>query len=458
MKRVLSHADYYSTFLETCQESFFDPLVAGGIFAHSQGTPGDNMESNNNSAFREDVKKVITSIKTSFGELLRSIDVGLYHPKDVYNALGIDKKLGWKIYNVTCEEDHYLAAQHVPGINACRRFFKKCRKNGASKSFIASARSSIDEFELLVERHAGSRQEFDLMLLSCSEKGRSRAYLSQQKAAFNAYSHLLGAQASIQLCSWFFAPSSKSETHDIVSVRGFVDFRRNRPNVPWLLEWAYFTDDDGKPKSLVQVEPLEKRDDESENIMGVPFYYRFSSDPLPDVLSSRKRDGHIVHELEDAPIGNTESITCLTAQIAREVFHRYRTKEDRYRELVVRARTPVEKLFFDQIVHVDLLGPYEPELFIFGEFTGYGWADSAEFRNPHSRLPIDATIRMLGHGSSAAYTPQIPWYTEMLEDVFRRLNWDPDKFRIYRTVIDYPVIPSTINMRSLLPEKEGENS
>jgi len=205
---------------------------------------------------------------------------------------------------------------------------------------------------------------------------------------------------------------------------------------------------------LIKVEPLEKREPDQDNPMGVPFYYSFCSKPLPNVICSRKRDGHTVHELEEAPIGNTESITCITAQISRDVFNSYRTKEDRYREVVVRARTPVERLVFDQIVHLDLIGPLEPELFIFGEFTGYDWSKPAEFRNPHSCLPMNVSIQKLGMGLKATYTPHIQWYTDMMEDVFSKLQWDPAMFRTYRVVIDYPVIPSTVNMRSLLREKE----
>ncbi|NOQ22474.1 MAG: hypothetical protein GQ565_07475 [Candidatus Aegiribacteria sp.] len=412
------------------------------------------MENNDNSCFGEDIKPVITLMKSALGDILYSLDVSLDNPKDVYKKLKIDKKLGWKIYNVACEADPFIAAQFIPGKAACRNLFKSFRKLGAPKKLLKRAKEACRKFDLLVEKHADSRKEFDLMLLSCSEKGRHKAYLSQQKAAFTAYSHLLGVQASTHLCTWIFAPSADGDYHDIASIRGFIDFKRNRPNVPWLLEWAYFTDDDNVPKSLIKVEPLEKREPDQDDPTGVPFYYSFCSEPLPNVICSRKRDGRTVHELEEAPIGNTEAITCVTAQISRDVFKRYRTREDRYREVVVRARTPVERLVFDQIVHLDLIGPLEPELFIFGEFTGYDWAMPAEFRNPHSCLPMNASIQKLEMGLKATYTPYIQWYTDMIEDVFSKLQWDPAKFRTYRIVIDYPVIPSTVSMRSLLPKSE----
>jgi len=411
------------------------------------------LENNEKICFGEDIQPVIIHMKKALGDILYSLDISLDNPKDVYKELKIDKKLGWKIYNVACEADPFLAAQFVPGKAACKNFMKICRKHGTPKRLLKKAGEVCQEFDHLVEKHADSRKEFDLMLMSCSSKGKSKAYLSQQKEAFNAYSHLLGVHASTQLCTWVFSPSASGESHDIVNIRGFIDFKRNRPNVPWLLEWAFFTDDNDVPKSLIQVEPLEKLESEQDDPMGVPFYYNFCSEPLPNVISSRKREGRIVHELEEAPIGNTESITCITAQKARNVFKSYRTEDDRFREVLIRARTPVERLIFDQIVHRDLVGPFDPELFIFGEFTGYDWAKAAELRNPHSSLPINTSIQKLGNGIRASYTPHINWYSDMIEDAFQRLQWDPEKFRIYRVEIDYPVIPSTVSMRSLLPER-----
>lgn len=412
------------------------------------------MVDNEDFCFGEEVKATVAGMKTTLGDILYHLDIEVDNPRDVYKKLNIDKKLGWKIYNVICEPDPFLAAQFVPGKAACRKFIKLCRKLGTPKETLKHAKEACRKFDMLVEKHADGRREFDLMLMACSRKGRSKAYLSQQKAAFSACSHLLGVQADNQLCTWIFHPSACGEFHDIASIRGFTDFRRNRPNVPWLLEWAYFTDDDHVPKSFVKVEPIEKSEAGNEDAPAVPFYKSFCSKPLPSVISSKVHEGRVVHELEEAPIGNTESISFVTGQLAREVFSSYRTKEDRFREVLVRARTPVERLIFDQIVHRDLIGPSEPELFVFGEFTGYDWAKSAEYRNPNSQLPVDAYIQELGWGSEAAYTPHIPWYTEMLDDVFQKLDWDSDKFMTYRVVIEYPVIPSTVNMRSILPEKD----
>ena len=407
-------------------------------------------------AFEEDVREIISLLRNSFGLLFKSVPESLRSAHEVHKAFGVDRKLGWKIFKMVTEEDPFLAAQFVPGPGACRKFLRKASGRGVPSDVVASCRESLQSFAAMVETHAGDRASFDLMLLSCSEKGMQQAYRSQQKAAFQAYSHLLGVQARTQFCSWIFGVSSNSTRHDVLNIRGLVDLRRNRPNVPWLMEQVHFTDDDGNIDRDVDVVPLVSPDPDEDRLPAPPYYFDFCSRPLPSVVSSVNRDGHMVHELAEGPLGDTEAMTCVTAQVARSVFECYRTEHDRFREILVLARTPVETLILDQISHRDILGPHEPELFVFGEFTGYEWAESAEHRSPHSRLPMDSLVHKLGTGVQAAFTAHIPRYVEMLEDAFGRMGWNPDGFVVYRTVIEYPVIPSTINMRTLLPEGPGD--
>jgi len=420
------------------------------------------MHFNSSSRFAEEISSTMILIRNAFGDILYSLNVSLNNPKDVYKMLKIDNKLGWKIYSVMCEVDPFIAAQYVPGKSACMSFVKSCKKLGTPEKLLRKVNEVCEQFNLMVEKHSDSRNGFNLMMLSFSEKGRSKAYQSQQKAAFLAFSHLLGVHANTQLATWILAPSDSragndKPTVDVANITGFVDFQRNRPNVPWLLEWAFFSSDDDYAGTKIRTFPLENEELDKENPTKVPFYYSFCSEPLPIVSSSRNYDGRTIFELDEGPVGNTESITYLTGQISRNVFKGYRTAKNNYRNVKVRSRTPVERLLFDQIIHKDLLGPGEPELYIFGEFTGYDQAASADQINKHCRLPIDVFIQKLGTGISSTYTTHIPWYTKMLEDAFTRLQWDPSEFTTYRAVIDYPIIPSTIHMRSILPEEKVRN-
>jgi len=80
------------------------------------------MSSGEDPCFGEDIRSRIILMKGILSEILDSLGISVHNPRDVYKKLNIDKKLGWKIYNVIAETDPFLAAQYVPGKAACRSF------------------------------------------------------------------------------------------------------------------------------------------------------------------------------------------------------------------------------------------------------------------------------------------------------------------------------------------------
>jgi hypothetical protein len=407
-------------------------------------------------SFETDVRNIMSVMKSAIGSIFDCQPKPLVSPHDVQHAFGIDKKLGWKLYRVISENDVYFSAQFVPGAAAFRKFLRAAGKHDVPAELTARADRAMQDFVRIAELHAGDRSSFDLMLLSCSEIGRMQAYNSQQKAAFVANSHLLGVQAKTQFSTWFFAPSADTaDYHDIASIRGVIDLRRNRPNVPWLIEGAYFMNDEGELKSNLNILPLDDslRVEPGKRIP--PFWRTYCSTPLPQVIRWMDAEAHTIFELTGGDIGNTEAATCTTAQIARAVFPIFRSETDRYREICVKARTPVETFLVDQFVHEDVLGVDKPELQVFGDFVHSTWPHGAvETRMDSSQLPTAETVHHLGSGPEVSYTSSVPRYVEMVREVFSRTGWDGSKFHLFRVRLSYPVIPSSVYTVCTLPEKK----
>ena len=407
-------------------------------------------------SFEVDVRNVMSVIKSTLGAIFDCLPKPLVSPHDVQVAFGIDKKLGWKLYRVISENDVFFSAQFVPGAAAYKKFLRAAARHDVPTEVTARAEKAMQEFVRIAELHAGDRSSFDLMLLSCSEIGRMQAYHSQQKAAFVANSHLLGVQAKTQFSTWFFAPSADlANHHDIASIRGVVDLRRNRPNVPWLIEGAYFMDDEGELKDSLAILPLDDTLKVEPGKRIPPFWNKYCSTPLPQVVRWMDAEAHTIFELTGGDIGNTEASTCTTAQIARAVFPIYRTETDRFREICVKARTPVETFLVDQFVHEEVLGVDTPELQVFGDFVYSTWPHGAiETRMDSSQLPTAETVHHLGNGPEVSYTSSVPRYVEMVREVFSQTGWDGSRFHLFRVKLSYPVIPSSIYTVSTLPEKK----
>jgi len=45
----------------------------------------------------------------------------------------------------------------------------------------------------------------------------------------------------------------------------------------------------------------------------------------------------------------------------------------------------------------------------------------------------------------------------MVDHVLSRVGWEGDRFLVYRCLVEYPVMPSTIMIRYELPEKHAKS-
>ena len=140
--------------------------------------------------------------------------------------------------------------------------------------------------------------------------------------------------------------------------------------------------------------------------------------------------------------------------MCRGSFPGHRTENEQSLVLSYSVASPVERLIADTFAHLDLLDGFNPEIHMFGDFLKYRKGNSIKNRDPSDELPIFSSIKMLGNGISSAYTSNILWYSEMLKDTFRRLEWDPDQFGLFRLIVDHPIIPSTVYIVSPLPSVE----
>ena len=63
------------------------------------------------------------------------------------------------------------------------------------------------------------------------------------------------------------------------------------------------------------------------------------------------------------------------------------------------------------------------------------------------RLPVRADVRLVSGGLDAADSPLAPKHAAMLRYAFDKLEWDPAEFDIYRSVLEYPILHTTVVMR-----------
>jgi hypothetical protein len=395
--------------------------------------------------FEAHAKEVILRLRTAFGAIMEALPDKVRRPHELQRTLGIDKNLAWKIVRIVEAKDPFRAGQHVPGPAALRIFLNAAR-TCVDDVLIRAAAEAGEEFEELIEVHAGDRASLGMMMAGHVSRGGAQADLAHRKAAFQGMSYIWGIQAAAQLKAHFLHPSAQEGMLDMASLLGFVSLRRIRPNVSWVMAQVKCTDDDGEVRRSCVREPV----DGSRPDVEVPLLAEFCSQPLPRFRRIRSPSGFLEDELVEGPVGKTGAITCFTSEVGRAIATRYRDEHNRWAVLNARLHTPCETLVFDEFVHEDLFGRIAPELAVYSNLGGGPWFPEAGL--DRHRLPVSASVEYLGKGPSVVYTSEISRYTEMVCYVFDKLGWDGARFDVYRAVVQYPPIPTCVALMHELPE------
>lgn len=392
--------------------------------------------------FQEDVTRTILGLRKAIGIVVSKLPERIDSPHDVYQVLGLDKKLGWRIYKIIHEDDLFFAAQFVPGRHSFGRFIKSCRARGVGKDCLENAMTAVEEFYEIIDIHSGDRQSMDMMLMASSRDGRDQAFNTLRKQACYAQSHLLGLQAETQLDSWFFGPSATPGMLDVAEVKGLFDIRRNRPGVKWVIDTpCFFTGTSHNEQFFT--ETIDRGP--SCNLMeNVPFLQKYCSDPLPALKAVTSKSCGPVYELEDGPVGNTNLIDTVTGTVSRGIFPVDPDPSEKQHEVSVKIYTPVQNLILDLFFHETMAETMAGNPSACMLFDYYERGGALEYRSLRDTVPMNIKPMLIGSGTGCAYTPLVPRYSEMLGDVFQCLRWDPDEFVVYRIRVEFPVVPSSL--------------
>jgi hypothetical protein len=66
-------------------------------------------------------------------------------------------------------------------------------------------------------------------------------------------------------------------------------------------------------------------------------------------------------------------------------------------------------------------------------------------------LPVNESAFFLGRGLEPGRTPVVPRYVEMIGYAMDRVGWNPDEFRLFRCIVEYPMVQSMIRLKFLQP-------
>lgn len=397
-------------------------------------------------SFEVDAAEVLTRLRSALSEIVAAVPERISKGADLHRALKIDRQLSWKVFKVVSAADPVTAGPHVPSRGNMSTFLKAARKQGVPEPLIDSALGATADFESLVATHAGDRATFDSMVSALArDESAEQLDLVHRRLAFRAQRHLLGIQAKTQLKLIAMQPSTDPNLLDGIRVEGFFDLCRLRGDAPLVVAQAGAQNDDGSPVALNR-EPLEP----GGALGGMSLLRGFCSRPLPEFRAAETGRGFMRGELIGGGVGNQGAITCVEGHITRTAVPRYSDEENKLAGTVVAVRTPCEVLILDLLQRKDTYGEISPTVVVHAEHLGETTWDSVV--QNRFRLPWHPTVSYLGRGPSVLHTPDIPRYAELGRYVFERAGWEGSEFDVYRCRIEYPIMPSSVELRFDLPD------
>jgi hypothetical protein len=390
--------------------------------------------------FESDALRAVAEVRGAFTRIIESKGRGMKSVGALSEAFGVHRKLAWQISKVAYESDPFLAARHMPNPKAIETWLLAAGERGVEPGLLASARSAALAFESVLETHARTRTELEMLLESCAPTGDPAAESKWREQAYLGNSFTWGAHCRALLAICVLTPSEDRPRHfHAAQVRGLLGFRQTRPGVRWIVNQSVVADDESKTQTTLERTPLDPHAANAHG--GVPILPRFCSTPTPAITRRVGADGMVHDEFLPGPVGQSGERTLVTGELMRNIGPDHATEHDKVAHFGAAVRTPAELLHFDLFVHHALFGPVTRELRVFSDLATPIAFDDAD------ALCVSEPITRLGRGIALSQTPDIPGYADLASAVFDALRVDHDDYDLYRVRLPFPPMPTTVMLR-----------
>lgn len=387
--------------------------------------------------FREDVRRVALQVRRVLAGAFDVVGVDPRRPIEVSRQLGLEKKLAWKVARVVTHEDPLAGISSIPGRSSQNVLIESLRKAKAPESSLSAVREALELFDDLVATHAGGRDAFDQLLAGLTRDAeRDEAY---RKLSFEGNGVTWGIQMRARVAAHIRFPGKHPLRPDLAIVKGFVDFRRLRADAPWPI-WSHrFTNDDGSPMPMGQIEPIDPAITDPH---AYPALREFCSENMPPLQMTGQGDGKLRFDIAEGAVGLRGEFSCFGG------FMKHNTAEmpgppQKMSMHIVDIDAPTEVLVFDFFAHRSIVDAHKPTLRVFSALPAEleGFFVQGGRRN---ELPISEKVVELGRGPFDLTTPDVPRYSKMMDLVFSRTGFPQSDFLGFRFTLRYPPMPSQV--------------
>lgn len=401
-------------------------------------------------SFETEARAAVQWVRLTLAEVLDELGADPRRPQAMADRLSIGTTLVWRVAQIVVEDDALTAIQHLPGTAARKTLLQAFERAGTRPEAIKAVHEAMENFDRMVEVHAGDRDTFDRMLLGLPGERQAERDEAQRRLAFLGNSAIWGVELKTRLSTQVLTPAKGEagtgqggEMLDLTAISGLSRFRWLRANVPWPVFARRYVDDDGAEQAGPRMEPLDPVGDN-----GSPLWREFCTGKLPEIRRTVSSQGVTRFETVGGTAGNTGQFSWFNAWTDRCACSRWRDPRSPFFEHNVWSSTPVEMLVFDLFIHRSIALTSKPTIHILSHLPSGPGGDHRE-----CELPVAEKVVEFPAGPFDLMMPDLPAYPRMMAKVFAHTGFDATEFAAYRFRMRYPPIASRAVLRYQLPEK-----
>jgi hypothetical protein len=389
---------------------------------------------------------VARELAEAFQGLVDAVPGRPRRPQALARALKIDKSVSHRLVTAIRKGDPLVTAHVIPGPEALRRIAKTARQQHVPEAVASRVENAIEAFETLIGDEGGDRAGLDAIISGWLPSARERFEKLAKQTIYRGARQLKGLAADVHVAAHLIHPSTDGPWCDGACVFGYLGLRRIRPGAGLKLGILHGTSNRAGRTLTLKKKPVEDPHD--------ILWHRFCSQPEVELIVHHvPGSDDRVYELEwrDA-VGPNSVRSIIMCGFVEGALRRHRRRDDPrpktgISEFVI---VPARALVFDVLVHADVYPDLQPRIRTV-ETGARGMSDPNDPTRDSDVLPIAEHVESLGWGIERCWAEEIPDYIEMLREVCDTLGWDPQRFRAYRTRIDYPVFNTEVEFGIDLP-------
>jgi hypothetical protein len=396
-------------------------------------------------AFEGEAAAVLQEQRAALAEVLDQLRPPIARPTELSRLLGLNQKLSWSLFKAARSRDDRALATFLPGRRPMERFLEAAATHGVPAATIARARAAFERFERTVDLHGGgSRDAFETMVAdlegSDDDSPAAAVQLRHKRAMFRASSLLFARQARVTFGAIIVHPSDEPGLVDTAAVKGMVGLHRTRRDVPlYTMTHHLRLRQSGDPARHGVLEPIDPREASPE---AVGLLHDFCSQPLPQFRIESATDGVTSLEMVSQGVGTSSEVTYFMGHVCRGAEATPGSAVGSATALTKGYDFPVELDISDVLMHESIWDERLPDVQVY-KWPALGW--QAPLRRS-DLLPMVESAAYLGLGPYAGRTPHLESYEPMMSYIMERQGWNPREFRLFRCIVEYPVVHTRLRM------------